>query len=109
MADDTVQFLLRPKRELAKRLDTLAKQFRRKSGNQVAVEILEQYTDFYAQAEQAKQDVLTQQKELIGANMGGQVRKIPVVKGNQDEEHATRKRSVPASSGVGAGRSRAKR
>lgn len=108
MTDDTVQFLLRPRRELAKRLDSLAKQFRRKSGNQVAVEILEQYADFYAQAEQARLDVLTHQRELI-SSAGGQVRKVPVVKANQDEEHTTRKRELPARSGVGAGRSRAKR
>jgi hypothetical protein len=56
------QFLLYAESELVEGMDELAKKFGRKSGNVVAVEILEQYADFWEAAEQAKQNFINQQR-----------------------------------------------
>lgn len=88
-----MQYLLRPKRELAKKLDALAEQFGRSSGNQVAVEILEQYHLFYQEAEQAKQDVLVRQRELLGQARGlrGTQKAKADVKRKPDERQGSKK------------------
>lgn len=51
---DTVQFLTRPKRKLVARLDELARQFDRESGNQLMVEIAEMYTEMWLEMEKAR-------------------------------------------------------
>lgn len=58
---DTVQFLTRPKRKLVARLDELAKQYDRESGNQLMVEIAEMYTEMWLEMEKARRAMLDEQ------------------------------------------------
>jgi hypothetical protein len=56
------QMMLYADEQLMERLNTLAVKFGRKSGNFVAVEILEQYADFWEDAEAGKQAIVEQQR-----------------------------------------------
>lgn len=58
---DTVQFLTRPKREFVTRLDELAKEYKRESGNQLMVEIAEMYTEMWIEMEQARRVIFNEQ------------------------------------------------
>lgn len=60
---DTKGFFIRPERELINRLDRLSKEFKKGSANQVAVEVIVEYLDFWVEAEQARKDVLSKQQE----------------------------------------------
>lgn len=62
---DTVQFHIRPHRAVVNELEELSKRFKRDSANQVAVEILRDYSELWANAEQAKLDVITRQTEAV--------------------------------------------
>jgi hypothetical protein len=62
---DTEQFHIRPPRNLINQLDHLAKQFKRDSPNQVAVEILRDYVGLWAAAEQTKYDTILRQQEAL--------------------------------------------
>ena len=62
---DTVQFHLRPLRDLVNRLEDLSKRFKRESANQIAVEILRDYAELWAAAEQTKQEVIVRQTEAV--------------------------------------------
>jgi histone H3/H4 len=57
---DTAQFNLRPPRRVISRLTELSQKFKR-DATQVAVEVLEEYTELWAEAEQAKRDTISQQ------------------------------------------------
>jgi hypothetical protein len=59
---DTIPMQIRPLRETSNRLHKLAEAFKKESGNQVALEIIEEYLEFWVQAEQAKRDTITQQQ-----------------------------------------------
>lgn len=59
---DTTPMQIRPLRETSNRLHKLAEAFKKESGNQVALEIIEEYLEFWVQAEQAKRDTITQQQ-----------------------------------------------
>jgi hypothetical protein len=58
---DTVQFLTRPRRELVARLDDLARQYKRESGNQLMVEIAEMYTEMWIEMEKARRAMFNEQ------------------------------------------------
>ena len=62
---DTEQFHIRPPRNVINRLDQLAKQFKRDTPNQVAVEILRDYVELWAAAEQTKHDTIRRQQEAL--------------------------------------------
>jgi predicted DNA-binding protein len=62
---DKDQFLLRPNKRLIERLKNLAVKFGKASGQQVAVEVIEQYLDFWEEAESAKQATIKRQRESI--------------------------------------------
>lgn len=62
---DTAQFHIRPTRHVINRLDELSRKFKRDSPNQVAVEILRDYTELWAAAEQAKYDTIIRQQEAV--------------------------------------------
>lgn len=47
------------------RLDVVAKQFGKKSGNKVAEEVIREYLDLWIEAEQAKLDVRARQKASL--------------------------------------------
>ena len=61
----TDQFLLRLNVELIGKLKALAEKYGKSSGQQVAVEIIEQYVDFWEEAEEAKQEVIRRQRETL--------------------------------------------
>jgi hypothetical protein len=60
----TDQLLLRPPVELIDRLEKAAEKYRKEASNrnQVAVEVLDQYLEFWEQAEEAKLAVMSQQR-----------------------------------------------
>jgi len=62
---DTVQFLTRPKRQLVKQLDELAKTYNRESGNQLMVEIAEMYTKLWIEMENARLAMFEEQRTRL--------------------------------------------
>lgn len=56
------QMMLYSDEKLIDRLNSLAVKFGRKSGNFVAIEILEQYADFWEATEEARADIIKQQR-----------------------------------------------
>lgn len=62
---DTEQFHIRPPRDVINRLDELSKKFKRDTPNQVAVEILRDYVELWAAAEQTKYDTIVRQQEAL--------------------------------------------
>lgn len=61
---DTTGFFLRPERELINRLTQLQNEFKKtKTANQIAVEIISEYIEFWAEAERARQEVIDKQRE----------------------------------------------
>jgi predicted DNA-binding protein len=81
----TDQFLLRPSVELIEKLKALADRYSKSSGQQVAVEIIEQYVDFWEEAEEAKQAVIKRQRAAVGER---------VTKSKGGTKRVTRKRAV---------------
>lgn len=75
---DTMQFLLRPPRSLVLRLDELAKKYGFDSGNEVAVKIVETYAEMWSEAEKAKLDVFTRQKEGLERAIQREMLKFPI-------------------------------
>ncbi len=61
----TQQYKLRLEDEAIERLDKMARKFGRRSGNQVAAEVIEQYLDFWEYAEQAKKAVFEEQRAVL--------------------------------------------
>lgn len=62
---DTVTVITRPSRSLVARLDTLAREYKRESANQLMVEIAEMYTDMWVELEKARLDMYQQQWERM--------------------------------------------
>lgn len=62
---DTEQFHIRPPRNVINRLDELSRRFKRDTPNQVAVEILRDYMELWAAAEQTKYDTIIRQQEAL--------------------------------------------
>lgn len=87
---DTAQFNLRPARELVNRLAELSQRFKRDSANQVAVEILRDYIELWADAEQAKYDTIRQQQERFSAMIKGELLRHPLHEGSAVAEAATK-------------------
>jgi predicted transcriptional regulator len=67
----TTQFKVRISDALVERLNQMARDYNRKSGNQIAAEILEYYADFWEHAEQAKLAMLEQQRAGLTQNVSG--------------------------------------
>lgn len=63
---DKDQFLLRPSKRLINRLKALAEKYGKTSGQQVMLEVVEQYLDFWEEAEEAKQATIRGQRKSIG-------------------------------------------
>jgi hypothetical protein len=62
---DTVPMQIRPLRELSNRLHKLAETYKKESGNQVALEVIEEFLDAWTKAEQAKRLVIQQQNDAV--------------------------------------------
>lgn len=77
----TEQYKLRITEDVIKRLDEIARRYGRRSGNQVAAEIIEQYLDFWEQAEQAKVGVLEKQRSVLSAG-GARAKQGPTTTAN---------------------------
>jgi hypothetical protein len=75
---DTEQFHIRPPRTVINRLDALSKKFQRESPNQVAVEILRDYVELWAAAEQAKRDTILRQQEAVTRAIKAEVLRQPM-------------------------------
>lgn len=75
---DTVQFNLRPPREVIRRLDELAHQYGFVAATEVAVEVLQYYTDLWAAAEQAKRDAIKNQHEALRRAIQSEMLKLPI-------------------------------
>ena len=75
---DTEQLHLRPRREIINRLHELAEKFKKPSGNQVAVEVLEEYLEFWAKAEQAKYDTIRHQRNAIDGAVKAAMLTLPL-------------------------------
>jgi predicted DNA-binding protein len=56
------QFLLRPNKKLIERLKMLAEKYGKPSGQQVMLEVVEQYLDFWEEAEESKQATIRRQR-----------------------------------------------
>ncbi len=75
---DNKGFFIRPPRQLINRLAQLADQYKKGSANQVAVEIINEYIEFWEEAEKAKKakrEVLDTQRDRLNklkAQMLGQ-------------------------------------
>jgi predicted transcriptional regulator len=67
----TEQYKVRLDENVIKRLDQIAQRYGRRSGNMVAAEVIEQYLDFWENAEQAKVAVLEQQRAALLAPATG--------------------------------------
>ena len=74
MKSETEQFNIRPDKTLVERLQKLADKFNRRSKAQIAVEIIEQYIDFWEDAETIKFRAVQNQREKFGNDLskGGQ-------------------------------------
>ena len=60
--DDFEQMNVRLPKAVLTRIDRLAEKYGRRSRNQVASEVIEQYLDFWEETEQAKREALKQQR-----------------------------------------------
>lgn len=61
----TSQLLLRPSEELISRLERAAEAYGYRSRNEVAVEVLETYFEFWELSQQAKQEMIEQQRAVL--------------------------------------------
>jgi metal-responsive CopG/Arc/MetJ family transcriptional regulator len=93
MAKDTEQLLLRPSVALVEQLDEAVEKFGKRSRNEIAVEILETYFPFWEQAEQAKLDLIEEQRLGVGvyARGKGSQKEIEMVK-KDAQSHNSKKR-----------------
>lgn len=76
---DTQGFFLRPERDLVNRLEKLKDEFEKGSANQVAVEVIKDYIDFWAEAERAKKKVRVLQEAQF-SRMRHEILTQPLVK-----------------------------
>jgi hypothetical protein len=65
----TDQFLLRPNDELIKKLRDAALRYNKSSGQQVALEVIEQYLDFWEKAEDKKLQEINRQRDSLDAEL----------------------------------------
>jgi hypothetical protein len=61
----TDQFLLRPSDELIKKLRDAAIKYKRGSGQQVALEVIEHYLEFWEKVEERKLQEISKQRESL--------------------------------------------
>lgn len=83
---DNQGFFLRLPRPLINRLKKLADEFRRPSGNQVAVEIIEQYLNRWEESEKAKRKLLEDFDERLDLML-----KQPMIEAKAEEPKIKRK------------------
>lgn len=74
MTKDNNPFLIRPERQLVNRLRQTADLFKRKSANEIAVEVIREYLEFWIEAESAKQTVFGSQKDRLNQMKEAQLR-----------------------------------
>lgn len=74
----TQQYKLRLDEDVIARLDEFARKYGRRSGNQVAAEVIEQYLDFWEYAEAAKKVVLEDQRSVLVDRV-----RVPVIGDNK--------------------------
>jgi hypothetical protein len=89
MAKDTEQLLLRPSVALVEQLDEAVEKFGKRSRNEIAVEILETYFPFWEQAEQAKLNLIEEQRTGlfgVGAYARGKTTKEEVERVKKDAQ-----------------------
>lgn len=65
----TEQFLLRPSDDLIERLRKAARMYKRASGQQVALEVIDQYLDFWERAEDKKLQEINRQRESLDTRL----------------------------------------
>ena len=65
MKSETEQFNLRADKTVLDKLQNLADRFNKRSKAQVAVEIIEQYMDFWEQAEATKANTIERQRNAL--------------------------------------------
>ncbi len=61
----TKQYKVGVDESLIERYENAAEKYKRRSGNQVASEVLEQYLDLWEQAEQGRLAVISQQRRAL--------------------------------------------
>lgn len=89
---DTTQYKIRISEALIARLEQMAADYSRKSGNQIAAEILEQYVDFWETAEIARQEILDKQRvELRAVYTRGKTSKAEIEKVLKDAQSRRKK------------------
>ncbi len=76
MKSETEQFNIRPDKALVLRLQKLADKFNRRSKAQIAVEIIEQYIDFWEQAETVKFNAVQSQRKALNISISPPGRKM---------------------------------
>ena len=67
---DNEQYKVRIGTEIVRRLDELATRFGRRSGNQVAAEVIETYLEFWEAAEAVKTEIVDQQRAGLFESTG---------------------------------------
>lgn len=91
---DTTQFHIRPPREVLNRLEELARRFKRDSANQVAVEVLRDYSELWASAEQAKYDTILAQQEAVTRAIKAESLRRPIHRGETETVRAPTERKA---------------
>lgn len=82
---DTEQFHIRPPRAVINRLAELSKKFKRDTPNQVAVEILRDYMELWAAAEQTKYDTILRQQEALTRAIKSEALRHPLHEANAEQ------------------------
>jgi hypothetical protein len=65
MNEKTIQVNVRMPEEMVQKLESAAQKYKRRSINQVSLEIIDYYLEFWIQAEEVKQGFISQQRELF--------------------------------------------
>jgi spermidine/putrescine-binding protein len=88
---DTEQFHIRPPRNVINRLNDLSKKFKRDTPNQVAVEILRDYVELWAAAEQTKYDTILRQQDALTRAIKSEALRQPMHDADveQNKKHET--------------------
>lgn len=80
VSDDKTQLNIYIRRTTRNRLEALAKQYDKEKGTKVAADIIELYTELWAEAEQAKHNAVSRQREAIQRAIQSEMLKLPMIK-----------------------------
>lgn len=92
MRKGTNQYIIRPPQELIDKLRKLAGDYGRPSGNQLALEVITEYLDWWADAEQAKKDRRAEQRKILFGEEGASQDKVIVPVEDEAEESPSGKK-----------------